>query len=167
MIKLRTFNLEKIDKIKDYNLLMTLDRDKEINGYISHNFLNWIEKSIDYSTSKDNYQEEEIEVGKPYIIKKDKEFIGILGTLKLSNDGILEVWYAIQKNQRRKGYGEHILGEITPYLIENIKNVEDLELKIDKTNKYSKKVALRNGYEIHNIDNEQGKEIYHYFNKKR
>ena len=44
MIKLRNFNLEKINKIKHYSLLMRLNRDKNINKYISHNFISFLDK---------------------------------------------------------------------------------------------------------------------------
>ena len=39
MINLRTINLEKVDKIRHYNLIMKLNRDKGVNDYISHNFI--------------------------------------------------------------------------------------------------------------------------------
>ena len=54
---------------------------------------------------------------------------------------------------------------MTPYLIENIKGLNDIELKIDKNNKASKKVALRNGYILDDEDKELGIDIYHYFGK--
>ena len=44
MIKLRTFNLEKIDKIKHYDLLMKLSRDESVQEYISHNFIRFVDK---------------------------------------------------------------------------------------------------------------------------
>ncbi len=160
MIHLRTFNLEKIDEIKHYDLLMNLDRDAKVKGYISQNFLEWIEKQQSISDDK-------IELGKSYVIEKDNKYIGIVGSLNFSSTGILEVWYTIKKNLREKGYGEKILAEITPYLIENVQGLNDIELKIDKKNKASQKVALRNGYILEDEDKTNNMDIYHYFGRKR
>lgn len=158
MIKLRNFNLEKIDKIKHYSLLMKLNRDKNINKYISHNFISFLDKHEAKSDDK-------MEIGKAYVVNKDKKNIGVVGTLDMSSTGIVEVWYSIDKDLREKGYGEKVLAQVTPYLIENIKGLNDIELKIDKNNKASKKVALRNGYILDDEDKELGIDIYHYFGK--
>ena len=66
MIKLRNFNLEKIDKIKHYSLLMKLNRDKNINKYISHNFISFLDKHEAKSDDK-------MEIGKAYVVNKDKK----------------------------------------------------------------------------------------------
>lgn len=158
MIKLRNFNLEKIDKIKHYSLLMKLNRDKNINKYISHNFISFLDKHEAKSDDK-------MEIGKAYVVNKDKKNIGVVGTLDMSSTGVVEVWYSIDKDLREKGYGEKVLAQVTPYLIENIKGLNDIELKIDKNNKASKKVALRNGYILDDEDKELGIDIYHYFGK--
>ncbi len=158
MIKLRNFNLEKIDKIKHYSLLMKLNRDKNINKYISHNFISFLDKHEAESDDK-------MEIGKAYVVNKDKKNIGVVGTLDMSSTGVVEVWYSIDKDLREKGYGEKVLAQVTPYLIENIKGLNDIELKIDKNNKASKKVALRNGYILDDEDKELGIDIYHYFGK--
>ncbi len=158
MIKLRNFNLEKIDKIKHYSLLMKLNRDKNINKYISHNFISFLDKHEAKSDDK-------MEIGKAYVVNKDKKNIGVVGTLDMSSTGVVEVWYSIDKGLRGKGYGEKVLAQVTPYLIENIKGLNDIELKIDKNNKASKKVALRNGYILDDEDKELGIDIYHYFGK--
>lgn len=158
MIKLRNFNLEKIDKIKHYSLLMKLNRDKNINKYISHNFISFLDKHEAKSDDK-------MEIGKAYVVNKDKKNIGVVGTLDMSSTGVVEVWYSIDKDLREKGYGEKVLAQVTPYLIENIKGLNDIKLKIDKNNKASKKVALRNGYILDDEDKELGIDIYHYFGK--
>ena len=128
MIKLRNFNLEKIDKIKHYSLLMKLNRDKNINKYISHNFISFLDKHEAKSDDK-------MEIGKAYVVNKDKKNIGVVGTLDMSSTGVVEVWYSIDKDLRGKGYGEKVLAQVTPYLIENIKGLNDIVLKIDKNNK--------------------------------
>ena len=158
MIKLRNFNLEKIDKIKHYSLLMKLNRDKNINKYISHNFISFLDKHEAKSDDK-------MEIGKAYVVNKDKKNIGVVGTLDMSSTGVVEVWYSVDKDLRGKGYGKKVLAQVTPYLIENIKGLNDIELKIDKNNKASKKVALRNGYILDDEDKELGIDIYHYFGK--
>ena len=59
------------------------------------------------------------------------------------------------------------LAKITPYLIEHVQGLNDIELKIDKNNKASKKVAERNGYLLEESDKDLGIDIYHYFGRKR
>ena len=137
---------------------MKLNRDKNINKYISHNFISFLDKHEAKSDDK-------MEIGKAYVVNKDKKNIGVVGTLDMSSTGVVEVWYSIDKDLREKGYGEKVLAQVTPYLIENIKGLNDIKLKIDKNNKASKKVALRNGYILDDEDKELGIDIYHYFGK--
>ena len=129
-----------------------------INKYISHNFISFLDKHEAKSDDK-------MEIGKAYVVNKDKKNIGVVGTLDMSSTGVVEVWYSVDKDLRGKGYGEKVLAQVTPYLIENIKGLNDIELKIDKNNKASKKVALRNGYILDDEDKELGMDIYHYFGK--
>lgn len=157
MIRLRTFNLEKIDKIKHYDLLMKLSRDESVQEYISHNFIRFIDK---YQS-----EDEKIAPNKSYVVKKDKQNIGVVGTLNLSSVGELEIWYAIDKDLRGEGYGEKVLAEVTPYLIENVSNLEDIELRIKKKNLASKKIAENNGYILEYDDNDT--DIYHYFGNSK
>lgn len=162
MIHLRTMDLEKIDMMKHYGLLMSLQRDEKVYGYISKNLIAWLEKHQAVS-------EDKIEVNKSYVICKDNHYIGVIGSLNFSNAGILEIWCAIQNNLRGKGYGEKILAEITPYLIEHVDGLNDIELKINRNNLSSKRVAEKNGYNLvkdnmglnHDID------VYRYFERKR
>ncbi|MDD5826570.1 MAG: GNAT family N-acetyltransferase [Bacilli bacterium] len=160
MIHLRTLNLEKVSEIEHYDLIKNLERDSKVQQYISKNLSRWLSKHQAES-------EDKIEIGKSYVIEKDNHYIGIVGSLSFSNEGILEVWYAIKKNFREKGYGEKILAEITPYLIEHVQGLNDIELKIDKNNKVSKKIAERNGYLLEESDKDLGIDIYHYFGRKR
>ena len=160
MIHLRTLNLEKVSEIEHYDLIRNLERDSKVQQYISKNLPRWLSKHQAES-------EDKIEIGKSYVIEKDNHYIGIVGRLSFSNEGILEVWYAIKKNFREKGYGEKVLAEITPYLIEHVQGLNDIELKIDKNNKASKKVAERNGYLLEESDKDLEIDIYHYFGRKR
>lgn len=156
MIHLRTFNLQRIDELEHYCLIQELGRDKKVTEYIAQDFPTWIAKQK--STS-----DEKIEIGKSYVIEKEGRYIGIVGSLNFSNDGILEVWYTIRKHMREKGYGEKILAEITPYLIEHIDGLNDIKLKIDESNKASRKVALRNGYIEEKKEKQDGILNYYYF----
>ena len=156
MIHLRTLNLQKIDEIEHYCLIQSLARDKDVTGYIAANFPEWLKK-------QQSENEEKIEIGKSYVIEKEGKYLGIVGSLEFSNDGILEVWYTIKKNLRGRGYGEKILGEITPHLIEHVNGVNDILLKIDERNYASKKVAARNGYIENSSKKENGVESWYYF----
>jgi len=157
MIKLRTFNLEKIDEIKHYSLIKILSNDKKVQQYIASDFKKWLKKQI--STTDDK-----MEPGKSYVIEKDNKYIGIVGSFNLSDEGILELWCTIKKDEREKGNGEKVLAQVTSYLIENTKELKDIKLKIDKNNKASKKTAIRNGYIKVSDDEEFDLETYYYFN---
>ena len=91
MIHLRTLNLEKVSEIEHYDLIRNLERDSKVQQYISKDLPRWLSKHQAES-------EDKIEIGKSYVIEKDNHYIGIVGSLSFSNEGILEVWYAIKKN---------------------------------------------------------------------
>lgn len=156
MIHLRTFNLEKIDKIRHYSLLMALDRDKQVQGYISHHLFSWL--------ADQHYSSEDIEVGKAYVLVRENQYVGVVGSLHFSPEGILEVWYAISRHVRKMGYGEKILAEITPHLVENVEGLQDIELRIAHDNLASRRVAELNGYLL--VDRDDGVDIYRYFGEK-
>lgn len=158
MIHLRTLNLEKIDEMEHYALIQGLGFDKEVKTYIAKDFPEWLKKQVSLG-------DEKIEIGKSYVIVKDHKYVGIVGSFNMSCDGILEVWYTIKKNLRGRGYGEKILAEITPYLIEHVDGLNDIQLKIDKTNQASKKVASRNGYIEDRSEREDGIESWYYFGR--
>jgi len=154
MIRLRTFNLQKIQEIEHYTLISSLGRDKGVTTYIARDFPTWIKKQRSLS-------DDEIEPYKSYVVERDGKYIGFVGSLDFTNDGIMEIWYAINKNLRGRGYGEKVLAEITPYLIEHVDGLKDIELNIDKSNKGSIKVAERNGYVFDH--EEDGYMTYYYF----
>ena len=159
MIKLKTFELEKIDLTKHYNLINNLSKDTNICNYISKNFYNFVKKRIPL-------QDNIIEPGKAYVITKDNIDIGIIGSSELSSDGILEVWCAIRKDLQNKSYGSKLLWEITIYLIENIKGLEDIELKINNQNFNSIHVATSNGYVYRTTNTTNEISTYRYFNEE-
>lgn len=158
MIKFRRFNLEAYDKNKHYVLVKKMERDSDVQEFITHRFSRWIDAMPQ--------EKEAFKVNSPYVIVKDNRYIGMLGTLDMTYDGIVDLWYAIDKNERGKGYGDGVLGEMTLYLVEEFK---DVRLKIKKWNKTSKNRAVGNGYVLDEVESIKDKEndIYYYFGKKR
>lgn len=158
MIHLRTFNLEKISESKHYSLIRNAAEDENVRKYISKDFLRWINF---YAADNDD----NIEVKKSYVIERDNNYIGFIGSLDFSSDGVLELWCVIDKEFRDKGNADKILGEITPYYIEHIDGLNDICLKINKYNIASQKVALKNGYT--KVGESDGIYKYTYFGKKK
>ena len=122
MIKLTSFNLEKIQlEGKHYGLVQNMSLDNKVKLYIEKDFFDWLKK---YQAISDD----EIEIGKMYAIEKDKKEYGVIGSKGINEDGYLELVYAIKKNMRDRGYGTKVLEEITPYLLEQVKNIlQDIE----------------------------------------
>lgn len=158
MIQFRRFNLEAYDKNKHYVLTSKMSRDESVQKFISPRFVNWIDNMPKISVG--------FEVGKPYVIVKDNKYIGMLGALDMTHDGIVDFWCAIDKDERGKGYGDGILGEMTNYLVEEH---DDVRLRIKKWNKTSKNRAIGNGYVLDEVESREDKDddIYYYFGKKR
>lgn len=156
MIHLRTMNLQKINELEHYSLIHSLARDENVTRYIAKDFPAWLKK-------QQSVGDDEIEVGKSYVIVKDHKYIGMIGSLAFSNDGILKLWYTIEKSLRGNGYGEKILAEITPYLIEHVDDLNDIQLEINKRNEASKKVALENGYVKNDSEKDGDIENWYYF----
>lgn len=157
MVKLRTFELKKVDIKRDFGLINNLSKNRGVCDYISRDFYGFI---MEHLANRDDV----IEPGGSYVVYKDGIDIGIIGSKLLSDDGILELWCAIKSDLRNKSYGSKLLWEITIYLIENIKGLEDIELKINKQNFPSIQVALNNGFVYRNEDKTNGLNIYRYFN---
>lgn len=157
MIEFRNFKLEAYDSKKHFVLVQRMKEDRGVYDFISQNFERWVEKM---PVAKSGF-----EVNSPYVIVKDDKYIGMLGTFDRSNDGIVEFWYVIDKTERRKGYGDVILGEMTLYLIEEF---SDVRLKIKKANETSKNRAVGNGYILDKMESNANKEndVYYYFGRK-
>ena len=157
MIELKSFKLEKLDiEGKHYGLIQGMAMDNKIKLYIARDFIKWLGEHQAIS-------EDKIEVGKMYAIIEEEREIGVVGSLNLTDDGILNVIYAIKKNVRDKGYGKKILEEVTSYYLENIKGIRGIKLTIDSSNKGSKRVALANGYVNKGIE-DSGLENWYYDN---
>lgn len=154
MIHLRTLDLEPfgVRRKGHYRLRRRLHEDQAVYDYISKHFSTFIEEP----ESEDYY-----EIGKSYVIRDQEEQIGMLGSSNLYNNGIVDLWCAIDPEFRHQGYGEKVLVQMTQYLIENITSFADIKLVINKTNQYSNQTAVSCGY--HLVDNYAGNNIYQYF----
>lgn len=154
MITLRNLSLEALDKgkLEHYSLVRKIGEDELTLKYISKNFSSWVQEPI---------SKEKIELGKAYVVVKEKDSIGMLGTSLLDREGKLELWYVLDPSERGKRYGDKMLGEITLYLIEQIVGLKDITLRIKKDNIASNKIAKENGYVLNYREEEDN--IYYYF----
>ena len=158
MIKFRRFNLELYDKSKHYVLMKNLSRDEGVYKFISKRFEDWLDEM---PKDKDKFI-----IDCPYVVVKDNKYIGMVGSMNKSKDGIIDLWCAIDKSERNKGHAGDILGEMTIYLVESFK---DIRLKVDKSNEYSKRSVLSNGYVLDTEESNSDKnyDTYYYFGKNR
>lgn len=155
MIKLRN---EELEAFKSYNaehniLLSNLKSDIRISNYIHPD----LDKFV-----KEPSVEDTMEIGSTYIIKHDNRCVGICGIQQFENKKIIDLWYALADYYRTKGYGSKILGLLTQYLLENITDIDDIQLSIDKSNEASKVIALKNGYSLSSQTSDKYR--YRYFN---
>lgn len=155
MIKLRKEELEPFRRYNtDHNILLSnLKSDIVVSNYVH--------PDLDRFVTEPN-AEDTFEVGSTYVIKHNKRCVGICGTQKTENDKIIELWYALADYYREKGYGTQILGLLTQYVLENVVNVDDIQLSIDKNNEASKVIALKNGYTLSSETSDKYR--YRYFN---
>lgn len=158
MIEFRRFNLELYDKNKHYVLMKNLSRDEGVYRFISKRFEDWLEEM---PKDKRGFM-----IDCPYVVVKENKYVGMFGALDRTKDGIIDLWCAIDKNERNKGYAGGILGEMTLYLIESF---SDVRLRVDKSNEYSKRSVVSNGYVLDDIESSKDKDydIYYYFGKNR
>lgn len=159
MINFRRFNLEKYNKNKHYVLMKNLSRDSGVYKFISKRFEDWVGEME--GNKIDNFI-----INYPYVVVKENKYVGMVGAINMSNDGIIDLWCAIDRNERNKGYAHDILGEMTIYLIESF---SDIRLKVDKQNDFSRRSVLSNGYVLDEYESNKDKvyDIYYYFGKKR
>lgn len=152
MIKLRSLYLEPFSKEKHYGLVNRLNDDQAVYDYISKHFEDWVEEPE--SDSK-------YEVGKSYVIKDDNEILGMCGSTRYENNGIIDLWCGIDKKSRGQGVGEKLLVQITDYFLDNIPDLKNVKLVIKKNNVASNKVAINSGYSL--TDQYKDNNVYHYF----
>lgn len=158
MIKFRRFNLEMYDKNKHYILMKNLSRDEGVYKFISKRLEEWLDEMPK--------EKEKFMINCPYVVVKENKYIGMIGSLDKTKDGIIDLWCAIDKSERNKGHAGSILGEMTIYLIESFK---DIRLRVDKENEFSKKSVISNGYVLDEKEsnNDKNYDVYYYFGKKK
>ena len=109
MIHLRTFNLEKIDKIRHYSLLMALDRDKQVQGDISHHLFSWLTDQI-LRLVRLMY----------WFVRISMLVLFVVFTFRLRGFWRYGMLFSVMFVRWSMRDGEKILAEITPHLIENL-----------------------------------------------
>ena len=109
MIHLRTFNLEKIDKIRHYSLLMALDRDKQVQGDISHHLFSWLTDQI-LRLVRLMY----------WFVRIIMLVLFIVFTFRLRGFWRCGMLFSVMFVRWSMGDGEKILAKIIPHLIEKL-----------------------------------------------
>ena len=154
MIKVKDFYLEKFDKIDHFVFMKKLARDESVIQFVHHDLEKWLENMPNSS--------DEFMADCPYVIVRDNKNIGMLGTKLLDND-IVEFWYALDKDERGKKLGWHILCEMTAYLIDKF---PDIRLVVKKDNQRSINIAVDNAYVLDKEESTDDKNVYYYFGRK-
>lgn len=156
MIHLRTLDLEPfgIRRKGHYRLRRRLYEDQAVYNYISKHFDTFVVEP----KSEDRY-----EIGKSYVITDQTRQVGMLGSINLDKNGIIDLWCAIDSSFRHHGYGEKALVQMTEYLEENMVSFKDIKLTISKANEYSNQTAISCGYNL--VGHYQDKNIYQYFKR--
>lgn len=155
------YNLEALnlsDK-EHYHVVYRFSHDPKVIRFISPDFENFVKEPDVKEMITDNAT---------YVIRKndDEDIIGLVGSKALDEHGELELWMALNPSDCGHGNGSRILAEITPYLIENIKGLNDIKIKIDKNNLPSKRNPIKVGYNYISTDSD-GIETYKYFEERK
>lgn len=137
-------------------ILNRLASDIKVKKYISLDFTNFVNEAN---------PDKKFDDGACYAVKKDDEIIGLLGTTKLDEHGLLELWLALNPSDSGRGNGTKILVETTSYLIDTLVQLKDIKLVIKKDNYISKQSAINGGYILSSVDNTNNMETYRYFGK--
>lgn len=120
------------DDKKKYHFTKEISKDPLIKNFVTNN----IEELIE--SSKDN---DKLYMGPAYIVKKEKNLIGLIRLASLDIDGVLNLHYAVHPNYRKQHYGTEILTETSKYLLKNIAVINRIELFIKDINKGSIRCA--------------------------
>ena len=139
-------------KEEHFKLIKQLENAEGIK-YISRDLSNFV---------KESKHSEKIIPGNTYVIENnERDLIGLLGFMELDRGGNLEIWEILKPYYRGKHYASMTLGQMVPYMIENVDGLNDIKLVIQKNNYSSKRVAVSNGFnEVETVDD---KKIYYYF----
>lgn len=128
------------DKRK-YRFIKEVSQDPLINQFVSPSIKEYLEKSEKI---------EDLSIGHTYIIGDGRKLVGLIKLASLNNEGILNLYYATHPYYRRNAnhYGSKILKETSKYLLENMKDINKIELRIKKINKGSIKCAEKAGFKL-------------------
>lgn len=156
-MKFKNFTLTEFSfkNSEHYKLVKQLEQVEGIN-YVSKELSNFV---------KESKHSEKVILGNTYVIENnEKDLVGLLGFMDLDRCGNLEIWTVLNPYYRGKHYASMTLGQIVPYMIENVDGLNDIKLVIQKNNENSKRVAISNGFnEVERIDD---KDVYYYFKSK-
>ena len=156
-MEFRNFSLTEFSfkNSEHYKLIKQLEKVEGIN-YVSRELSNFV---------KESKHSEKIIPGNTYVIENnEKELVGLLGFMDLDRCGNLEMWFILSSYYRGKHYASNTVGQVVPYMIENVNGLNDIKLVIQKNNENSKRVAISNGFnEVEEIDD---KKVYYYFKSK-
>lgn len=136
-IKLKTLELITFDKNNSEHLhfLKTLIKDESITERFQGIF-----SSLIHNNNNNLYD-------KGFFISNNQKLIGYIHIGNYNKDErSLYLRIAIASYKRGEGLGKRSLKEITDYIFENTKEVENLRLKIAKDNKASINTAQAAGY---------------------
>lgn len=99
-----------------------------------------------YNTDRIKFVDTEIGFNNnSYIVEKDNSILGHFNVIQRENMVILD--YELVKQYRNKGLGNNFLKVIENYLYENF-DFEKIFLFIKYDNEKSRKIAIKNNYEI-------------------
>lgn len=127
------------DKRK-YRFIKEISQDPLIIQFVSPNIEEYLEKSENI---------EDLMIGHTYIIADERKLVGLIKLASLK-EGILNLYYATHPDYRKneKHYGSKILKETSKYLLKNLKEVNQIELRIKEINKGSIKCAEKAGFKL-------------------
>ena len=150
MIEFKNFNLELYDKNKHYVLMKNLSRDEDVCRYVTKDLERWLDE-----------MPEKKEKFVSYAIVRDNKHVGMVGTIDITRDDVVELWCAIKKDERHKKIASNILGELLGYFG---KDFSGIKLKINRSNIHSIKSALKNGFVLIDSDSRNKIDTYYYSN---
>ena len=155
MIRLRTEELEplKFYSVEHNTLVKKLENDILVLTYLSENLKAMLSQPKN---------EKEFEDGKTYVVNHEGNKLGVVITSKIDEKGIIDLYIALLQVYRNKGFGSKTLVQMTQFLTEEIKKVDDVRLNINKLNTKANKIAVDNGFI--KTDETNNNYVYRYFN---
>lgn len=107
-------------------------------------FKNTIEQNLEKSKNP-----QEVKLGTAYFISYLESLIGYIYLGNCNFNGVLSLDYAVHEDFRGNQFGIKILKEVRSYLLMNIQQVRNIDLAIQKNNRWSIQTALNADFEFH------------------